>query len=357
MDRRRQTLEAGGRFRATTVKVMQDGVRENFTAALSEPYLDAQGRPTDNRGVSFVEAEALQTYAARLDREGFQIHIHAIGDRGVHEALDALGAARRANGRTDGRHHIAHLQLVRPADVVRFRRLGVTANCQPLWAAHEPQMDDLTIPFIGPDLALWIRGDYVVSDATLNRFFAFHIVAIPLVLLGLVAAHILALHEVGSNNPDGVEIKKKKDPQTGIPLDGIPFHPYYTVHDTLGVAVFLLIFCAVMFFAPELGGYFLEYNNFIPADPLKTPPHIAPVWYFTPFYTILRATTDPMVNALCVIVGAAALLNLVKGKGALAMKVVTVVAAVVLIALMKSFDAKFWGVVLMGGGLFSGSAR
>ena len=146
-----------------------------------------------------------------------------------------------------------------------------------------------TIPFIGPDLSEWIRGDYVVSDATLNRFFAFHVIAIPLVLLGLVAAHILALHEVGSNNPDGIEIKKNKDPKTGIPLDGIPFHPYYTVKDAFGATVFLFIFAIVVFFAPEVGGYFLEYNNFIPADPLKTPLHIAPVWYFTPFYSVLRA--------------------------------------------------------------------
>ena len=145
------------------------------------------------------------------------------------------------------------------------------------------------IPVIGPDLAIWIRGDYVVGDATLNRFFAFHVIAIPLVLLGLVAAHILALHEVGSNNPDGVEINEKKDPKTGLPLDGIPFHPYYTVHDMVGVSVFLIIFSVIVFFAPEMGGYFLEYNNFIPADPLKTPPHIAPVWYFTPYYSILRA--------------------------------------------------------------------
>jgi ubiquinol-cytochrome c reductase cytochrome b subunit len=145
------------------------------------------------------------------------------------------------------------------------------------------------VPFIGPDLSLWIRGDYVVSDATLNRFFAFHVIAVPLVLLGLVAAHLLALHEVGSNNPDGIEIKKKKDPRTGIPLDGIPFHPYYVVKDIVGVVVFLMVFSAIVFFAPEMGGYFLEHNNFVPADPLKTPLHIAPVWYFTPFYSILRA--------------------------------------------------------------------
>ena len=151
------------------------------------------------------------------------------------------------------------------------------------------------IPFIGPDLALWIRGDYVVSDVTLNRFFALHVIALPLVLLGLVVAHILALHDVGSNNPDGIEIKKTKD-ANGKPLDGIPFHPYYTVKDTVGAIVFIAIFCIVMFFMPELGGYFLEHNNFIPADPLKTPEHIAPLWYFTPFYSILRAV-PPLFNS------------------------------------------------------------
>jgi ubiquinol-cytochrome c reductase cytochrome b subunit len=145
-----------------------------------------------------------------------------------------------------------------------------------------------SVPFIGPDLAVWIRGDYVVSDATLNRFFALHVIALPLALLGLVVVHLLALHDVGSNNPDGVEIKKVKGPD-GKPLDGIPFHPYYTVKDIVGVVVFLAIFCIVMFFAPEMGGYFLEYNNFVPADPLVTPAHIAPVWYFTPYYSILRA--------------------------------------------------------------------
>jgi ubiquinol-cytochrome c reductase cytochrome b subunit len=144
------------------------------------------------------------------------------------------------------------------------------------------------IPFVGDDLSLWIRGDFVVSDATLNRFFAFHVIAVPLVLLGLVVAHIIALHEVGSNNPDGVEIKKNKGPD-GIPLDGIPFHPYYTVKDIAGVVVFLMVFFAIVFFAPEMGGYFLEHPNFEAANPLKTPPHIAPVWYFTPFYAILRA--------------------------------------------------------------------
>ncbi len=151
---------------------------------------------------------------------------------------------------------------------------------------------------ISPPLALWIRGDYVVSDATLNRFFAFHVIALPLVLVGLVLVHIVALHEVGSNNPDGIEIKKNKDPKTGIPLDGINFHPYYTVKDLVGVSVFLAIFSAVVFFAPEMGGYFLEANNFIPADPMKTPPHIAPVWYFTPFYAILRAVPQKQLGVL-----------------------------------------------------------
>ncbi|NLF55525.1 MAG: cytochrome bc complex cytochrome b subunit [Thauera phenolivorans] len=163
------------------------------------------------------------------------------------------------------------------------------------------------IPIIGPDLSLVIRGDFVIGDATLNRFFSFHVIAVPLVLIGLVLAHIVALHEVGSNNPDGVEIKKKKD-ATGKPLDGIPFHPYYTVKDIVGVVVFLFFFSVVVFFMPEGGGYFLEYNNFIPANPMVTPPHIAPVWYFTPFYSILRAVTYPLFG----------------------------------------LDAKFWGVVAMG---------
>jgi ubiquinol-cytochrome c reductase cytochrome b subunit len=146
-----------------------------------------------------------------------------------------------------------------------------------------------TIPVIGEDLSVWIRGDYNVSDATLNRFFALHVVAIPMALLGLVAAHLMALHETGSNNPDGIEISENLDPKTGTPVDGIPFHPYYTVKDLVGVAVFLIVFSAIVFFSPEVGGYFLEYNNFLPADPLQTPAHIAPVWYFTPFYAMLRA--------------------------------------------------------------------
>ncbi|ABC32549.1 Cytochrome b subunit of the bc complex [Hahella chejuensis KCTC 2396] len=163
------------------------------------------------------------------------------------------------------------------------------------------------IPYVGEDLAQWIRGDYLISGITLNRFFALHVIALPIVLLGLVVLHILALHEVGSNNPDGVEIKKNKD-ENGIPKDGIPFHPYYTVHDIVALIVFLFVFCVVVFYFPEMNGYFLEKPNFEPANPLKTPEHIAPVWYFTPFYAMLRAITYPLFGV----------------------------------------DAKFWGVVVMG---------
>jgi len=153
------------------------------------------------------------------------------------------------------------------------------------------------IPVIGADLTEWIRGDYLISGITLNRFFALHVVAVPIVLLALVVLHILALHEVGSNNPDGVDIKKLKD-ENGIPLDGIPFHPYYTVKDIVGVVVFLFVFCFVVFFMPEMGGYFLERPNFEQANSLKTPAHIAPVWYFTPFYAILRAVPDKLMGVI-----------------------------------------------------------
>jgi len=203
------------------------------------------------------------------------------------------------------------------------------------------------IPFIGPDLSLWIRGDYVVSDATLNRFFAFHVIAIPLVLIGLVVAHIVALHEVGSSNPDGVEIKNTLD-ERGVPLDGIPFHPYYSVHDIFIVTIFLLIFTAVVFFAPEMGGYFLEYNNFVPANPLKTPPHIAPVWYFTPFYSILRATTSDFVYWLQAGVAAYVALIILRSRLAKTCKIAAAVIGLLVIVGMFIFDAKFWGVVLMG---------
>ncbi|WP_019530951.1 ubiquinol-cytochrome c reductase [Dasania marina] len=151
------------------------------------------------------------------------------------------------------------------------------------------------IPVVGEDIVQWIRGDFLISGITLNRFFALHVVALPIVLLGLVVLHLLALHEVGSNNPDGVDIKKNKD-ENGIPKDGIPFHPYYTVHDLPAVAVFCFAFALVIFFAPEMGGYFLEHANFEIANGLKTPEHIAPVWYFTPFYSVLRAVPDKLLG-------------------------------------------------------------
>lgn len=153
------------------------------------------------------------------------------------------------------------------------------------------------IPFVGGSLLEWIRGDYLVSQATLNRFFSLHVIAVPLVLLALVWMHIIALHEVGSNNPDGVEIKENKDEQ-GKPVDGIPFHPYYTVKDIFGLCVFLLLFCGVIFFVPTMGGYFLEHANFIPANSLQTPEHIAPVWYMTPFYSILRSIPDKLMGVI-----------------------------------------------------------
>ena len=154
-----------------------------------------------------------------------------------------------------------------------------------------------TIPVIGPGLVEWIRGDYGIADSTLNRFFALHVIAVPFAIAILVVLHLVALHETGSNNPDGIEIKDKTD-KNGKPLDGIPFHPYYTVKDIVGVGVFLAIFCAVVFFVPTFGGLFLEAPNFEPANPLSTPQHIAPVWYFTPFYAILRAVPDQQLGAL-----------------------------------------------------------
>ncbi|MFN9029571.1 MAG: cytochrome b [Betaproteobacteria bacterium] len=207
------------------------------------------------------------------------------------------------------------------------------------------------IPLVGPDLAVFIRGDYVVSDATLNRFFALHVIAIPLVLIGLVVAHILALHDVGSNNPDGIDIKDKKD-ANGRPLDGIPFHPYYTVHDIFWLGIFLIAFMSVVFFAPEMGGYFLEWTNFNPADPLQTPPHIAPVWYFTPFYSILRATTAPFMWVLGLGVLAYGVLLFLTWRDSIlrfvAMGAAVALALVMIPASPVALDPKFWGVVLMG---------
>ena len=172
-------------------------------------------------------------------------------------------------------------------------------------------------------------------------------IAVPLVLIGLVVAHIVALHEVGSNNPDGIEIKDNLDAK-GIPLDGVPFHPYYTVHDVMAVAVFLIVFSAVLFFGPEMGGYFLEYNNFVPADSLKTPPHIAPVWYFTPYYSILRAVTSDFIIYLQAGVAAFVALLWLKSSFSAFAKMIATVVGLVIIAAMFVFDAKFFGVVMMG---------
>jgi ubiquinol-cytochrome c reductase cytochrome b subunit len=201
------------------------------------------------------------------------------------------------------------------------------------------------IPFIGEWLSTLVRGDFGISDVTLNRFFALHVIAMPLVLAALVVVHILALHEVGSNNPDGVEIKKKKGPD-GVPLDGIPFHPYYTVKDIVGVAGFLIVYFGIIFFAPELGGYFIEHNNFIPADAFKTPAHIAPVWYFTPFYSVLRATTSEFMWVVAI--GTVLLLVLYWKEFKGAWRLVVPIAALALIGGYFTIEAKFWGVVLMG---------
>jgi ubiquinol-cytochrome c reductase cytochrome b subunit len=162
------------------------------------------------------------------------------------------------------------------------------------WAAQVIVSLVGAIPLIGPDLMEWVRGDFLISEITLNRFFALHVIALPLVLVMLVFVHIVALHHVGSNNPDGIEVKKTKD-ENGVPVDAIPFHPYYTIgHDLPAIVAFLFIFCVIVFYAPEMGGYFIEKPNFEEANPLKTPEHIAPVWYYTPFYAMLRAATYPL---------------------------------------------------------------
>jgi len=163
------------------------------------------------------------------------------------------------------------------------------------------------IPLVGDTLVTWLRGDYTIANATLQRFFALHVIAVPLVLLFLVYIHMVALHKVGSNNPEGIDIKKHRDKQ-GNPLDGVPFHPYYTVKDLVGVVVFLIGFFAVVFFAPEMGGYFLEHANFAAANPMVTPEHIAPVWYMTPFYAMLRAVPDKLMGVF--VMGAAILILL-----------------------------------------------
>lgn len=203
------------------------------------------------------------------------------------------------------------------------------------------------IPYVGPALTEWIRGDFVISDATLNRFFAFHVIMMPLILVVLVFLHLIALHQVGSNNPDGIDIYDHVD-EKGKPLDGIPFHPYYTVKDLVGVCGFLIIYLGIIFFVPDLGGIFLEKDNFAPANQLQTPPDIVPLWYFTPFYSILRASTENLLQALAVISGLSALGLILFTKFSIKAKGAIAVGALVLIYFLMTSSGKAWGVILMG---------
>lgn len=203
------------------------------------------------------------------------------------------------------------------------------------------------IPYVGPALTEWIRGDFVISDATLNRFFAFHVILMPLILIVLVFLHLIALHQVGSNNPDGIDIYEHLD-DDGKPLDGIPFHPYYTVKDIVGVCGFLIIYLGVIFFVPDLGGIFLEKDNFAPANSLQTPPDIVPLWYFTPFYSILRASTEDLLFALTIITCLSAIAMIALGKFSLKTKAAIGVGALVTMFLLYTGSGKAWGVVLMG---------
>ncbi|MDG1906160.1 MAG: cytochrome b N-terminal domain-containing protein [Arenicella sp.] len=202
------------------------------------------------------------------------------------------------------------------------------------------------IPYFGPMLTEWIRGDFVISDATLNRFFAFHVILLPLILVALVFLHLVALHHVGSNNPDGIDIYDHVD-EDGKPLDGIPFHPYYTVHDLVGVCGFLIVYLGLVFFAPDLGGILLEKDNFAPANSLQTPTDIVPLWYFTPYYSILRASTSDFLFYLQLITGAAAVGMLVLGKYQLKTKAIVLIGAVVIIGFLSYGSGKAWGVILM----------
>lgn len=202
------------------------------------------------------------------------------------------------------------------------------------------------IPYFGPMLTEWIRGDFVISDATLNRFFAFHVILLPLILVALVFLHLVALHHVGSNNPDGIDIYDHVD-EDGKPLDGIPFHPYYTVHDLVGVCGFLIVYLGLVFFAPDLGGILLEKDNFAPANSLQTPSDIVPLWYFTPYYSILRASTSDFLFYLQLITGAAAVGMLVLGKYQLKTKAIVLIGAVVIIGFLSYGSGKAWGVILM----------
>ena len=203
------------------------------------------------------------------------------------------------------------------------------------------------IPYFGPMLTEWIRGDFVISDATLNRFFAFHVILLPLILVALVFLHLVALHQVGSNNPDGIDIYDHVD-EDGKPLDGVPFHPYYTVKDIVGVCGFLIVYLGVIFFAPDMGGIFLEKDNFAAANPLQTPPDIVPLWYFTPYYSILRASTTSLLQFLAVVTVLAASAGVIFTRLHLLIKAAMVVVAVLLAVALWYGSGKAWGVVLMG---------
>jgi len=206
------------------------------------------------------------------------------------------------------------------------------------------------IPFVGPALTEWIRGDFVISDATLNRFFAFHVIALPLILCLLVFLHLVALHQVGSNNPDGIDIDDVKG-DDGKPLDAIPFHPYYTVKDLVGVAGFLILYLGVVFFWPDFGGIFLEKDNFAPANSLQTPPDIVPLWYFTPFYSILRASTDNLLFAYSILAGLAIVATLFLKNFSVQCKAIAIVLLAVFLVGLNTMDAKFWGVMFMAASL------
>ena len=207
------------------------------------------------------------------------------------------------------------------------------------------------IPYFGPMLTEWIRGDFVISDATLNRFFAFHVILLPLILVALVFLHLVALHHVGSNNPDGIDIYDHVD-ENGKPLDGIPFHPYYTVHDLIGVCGFLIIYLGVVFFAPDMGGILLEKDNFAPANPLQTPPDIVPLWYFTPYYSILRASTSDFLMYLQWLTAGSLVayfaVTLIKGTFSIKKAAPIVIGAAVLAAGLGYGSGKAWGVIFMG---------
>ena len=203
------------------------------------------------------------------------------------------------------------------------------------------------IPYFGPMLTEWIRGDFVISDATLNRFFAFHVILMPLILVALVFLHLVALHQVGSNNPDGIDIYEHVD-EDGKPLDGVAFHPYFTVKDIVGVCGFLIIYFGVIFFAPDMGGIFLEKDNFAPANPLQTPPDIVPLWYFTPFYSILRASTESLLQVLSIVTVLASIGAVAFTRFNLIIKAAILGAGIVLALALYFGSGKAWGVVLMG---------